>query len=149
MDNFRANRQNIRAADAEKAKQEQAENTEFMNDFRVRRDSLRWQEKARQEAASEMQTAFDGSRRKIRGYTGGTKSGELLQGGTFNSLFNTRKDLTPRNSDTFNEFFHPTGKKSATKSGSTTNTRIREGGPKPEESLLKEIRDGINSLAAN
>jgi hypothetical protein len=148
MDNFRANRQNIRAGDAEKAKQEQAGNTEFMNDFRVRRDSLRWQERDREEAAQGMQSAFDGNRRTIKGYTGGLKEGRLAQ-----DTGRLSKDTGLLGGGTFNEFFKPrdAAKSGAFKSGMTTNTRTHQGGAggKPEEKLLTRIADSIESLAAN
>lgn len=148
MDNFRANRQNIRAGDAEKAKQEQAGNTEFMNDFRVRRDSLRWQERDREEAAQGMQSAFDGNRRTIKGYTGGLKEGLLAQ-----DTGRLSKDPRLLGGGTFNEFFKPrdAAKSGAFKSGMTTNTRTHQGGAggKPEEKLLTRIADSIESLAAN
>lgn len=133
---------------------------EFMNSFRARRDSLRWQEKSKQAESMTMNSSFDGKRRAIKGYTGGAKSGERLGGGggwtgtSFNEFFNPeetqfgQKSGKQMSDQTFDEFFNPRGKKSAVKNTSTTNTRIRDGQIPQSDKILQDIRDGINLLAS-
>jgi hypothetical protein len=149
LDEIRVKRQKIRDEENTKELQKGKDYMETLNEMRVRRDTIRRQDKERESEEQGTQSAFDGKRRKIIGYQGGSKSGQLLQGGTFDELFGTKKDMTPRNSDTFNEFFHPKGKQSAVKNASTTNTRMHQASAaKPEEKLLADIRDGINQLVA-
>jgi hypothetical protein len=149
LDEIRIRRQKIRDEENTKELQKGKDYMETLNEMRVRRDTIRRQDKESEREEQGTQSAFDGKRRTIKGYTGGSKSGQLLQGGTFDELFGTKKDMTPRNSDTFNEFFHPKGKQSAVKNASTTNTRMHQASAaKPEEKLLADIRDGINQLVA-
>ncbi len=138
MDDFRARRQKVKADEAEKIAQEQQDQADFMKDFRFNRAVLREKGEREKEQEQGMQSAFDGKRRTIKGYTGGSKSGEPLT-----------KDTGLLGGGTFNEFFKPTAKQSAVKNASITNTRMHQASAaKPEEKLLADIRDGINQLVA-
>ena len=148
MDDFRARRQKVKANEAEKIAQEQQDQADFMKEFRFNRAVLREKGEREKEQEQGMQSAFDGKRRKIRGYTGGTKSGEMLDGGTFSNFLNADNGKM-LGGGTFNEFFHPSNKKgSAVKNASTTNTRVREGGQNKMESLQERSVAALEKLAA-
>jgi hypothetical protein len=135
-----------------KAQKEQQEEADFMKEFRFNRAVLREKGEREKEQGQGAQSAFDGKRRKIMGYQGGS-SGRT--GPSFNEFFHAEEtqfgQKSPKHSgdQTFDEFFHPRGRQSAMKNASTTNTRMHQASAaKPEEKLLADIRDGINQLVA-
>jgi len=135
-----------------KAQKEQQDQDDFMKEFRFNRAVLREKGEREEEQGQGAQSAFDGKRRKIMGYQGGS-SGRI--GPSFNELFHPEEtqfgQKSPKHSgdQTFDEFFHPRGRQSAMKNSSTTNTRMHQASAaKPEEKLLADIRDGINQLVA-
>jgi hypothetical protein len=135
-----------------KARDDRQEEADTLKELRFRRAVIREKEQREKEQGQGAQSAFDGKRRKIMGYQGGS-SGRT--GPSFNEFFHPEEtqfgQKSPKHSgdQTFDEFFHPRGRQSAMKNASTTNTRMHQASAaKPEEKLLADIRDGINQLVA-
>lgn len=113
------------------------------------------------QAAESLNPADQEKSGRIKGYTGGSKSGEslsqdtgLLSGGTFNDFFHPKsffdkKDLTPRNSDAFNDFFHPSGKGGPQgQSAAARDARKRENTPKDTTSILSKQLEALEKLSS-
>ena len=135
---------------AKKEQQEQQDQADFMKEFRFNRAVLREKAQREKEQGGRTDSAFDGKRRKIMGYQGGAQSGP-----GFNEFFHQedtqygRRSAKPLAEQTFDEFFHPMGRKgSAVKNASTTNTRVREGGQNKMESHAERQTAALEKLAA-
>jgi hypothetical protein len=97
---------------------------------------------------------------RIKGYTGGAKSGESLSkdtgflgGGTFKDFFHPdsffdKKDLTTRNSDDFNQFFHGKGPQRQTAQARETRDRENRNGNKDSHSILEAQLKVLETLAS-